>query len=523
MDYRKLNKATRKDHFPLPFIDQMLDRFIGHEYYYLLDVYSGFNQICIAPKDQEKTTFTCPFGTFTFRRVSFGLCGAPAIFQICMMAIFFNMIAQNVEVFMDDFYLFGDSFDECLQNLGDILKSEGLEVDKAKVGVIKNLPPPISVKGVRSFLGCPIHFDDECLAAFEFLKKSLITAPVITTPDWNEPFEMMCDTSDYAVGAVLGQRKNNIFHVVYYASKTVNGAQLNYTTTEKELLAIVYDFEKFRSYLLGTKVIVFFVRAVIRYLVSKKDSKTRLIRWILLLHEFELEIKDKKGTENQVANHLSRLEDPSATSLDKTLISESSTTNQRRRGPTKMNHVFTRKLADRPIICLNSEFQPYSKKDKVVNELSSFLGMISRLYIPLDFVNWSRVPEEEKNGWWEYVKIEYIIPEEVKDWVLKTLDDNWRYWSDDALQDKAEKNVANSKKVTDIHTAGRTSFAQLRSKMANSDEELADDDNEEMAELDFEAHGPNRLLGRSGRTRKLNKKLAKTGHTDSTDVEKMRE
>ncbi|XP_074336832.1 uncharacterized protein LOC141674003 [Apium graveolens] len=169
-------------------------RLPGHEYYCLLDRYSGYNQICISPEDQEKTTFTCPFGTFAFRR--------------------------------------------------DV----------------------------------PFKFDQECLASFEILKKKLTTTPFITAPNWGEPFEMMCDASDFAVGAVLGQRKKNIFHVIYYASKTLNDAQLNYTTTEKELLAVVYGFEKFRSYLLGTK-------------------------------EFELEIKDKKGTENQVADHLSRLED----------------------------------------------------------------------------------------------------------------------------------------------------------------------------------------------------------------------
>ncbi|KAK8640169.1 hypothetical protein V6N13_007928 [Hibiscus sabdariffa] len=118
----------------------------------------------------------------------------------------------------------------------------------------------------------------------------------------------MCDASDYAVGAVLGQRKGKIFHPTYYASKTLNDAQVNYTTTEKELLAVIFAFDKFRSYLLGTKVTVFTDHSAIKYLLSKKDAKPRLIRWILLLQEFDVEIIDKKGTENQVADHLSRLE-----------------------------------------------------------------------------------------------------------------------------------------------------------------------------------------------------------------------
>lgn len=122
MDYRKLNKATRKDHFPLPFIDQMLDKFSGHEYYCLWGGYSGHNQIAIAPEDKEKTTFTCPFGTFAFRRVSFGLCNAPVTFQRCMMAIFSDMIGENMEVFMDDVLVFGDSFDLCFTNLELVLQ-----------------------------------------------------------------------------------------------------------------------------------------------------------------------------------------------------------------------------------------------------------------------------------------------------------------------------------------------------------------------------------------------------------------
>jgi len=105
IDYKKLNAKTRKDHFPLPFIDQMLERLTGHEYYCFLDGYSGYNQILIAPEDQEKTTFTCPFGTFAYRRMPFGLCNAPAIFQQCMLSIFSDMVERFLEVFMDDFFI----------------------------------------------------------------------------------------------------------------------------------------------------------------------------------------------------------------------------------------------------------------------------------------------------------------------------------------------------------------------------------------------------------------------------------
>jgi hypothetical protein len=363
IDYRKLNKATRKDHFPLPFIDQMLDRLAGYDYYCFLDGYSGYNQIAIAPEDQEKTTFTCPYGTFAFRRMPFGLCNAPATFQRCMMAIFSDMVEEILEIFMDDFSVFGSTFDHCLHNLSLVLQrfeeknlvlnwekchfmvqegivlghrisSQGIEVDKAKIATIEKLPPPINVKGVRSFLGhagfyrrfikdfskvikplCNLlekdaifNFDGSCLEAFNIIKEKLVSAPVIVAPDWNEPFEIMCDASDYAVGAVLGQRRDKIFRAIYYASKTLNEAQLNYTTTEKEMLAVVFSCDKFRSYIIGSKVIVFTDHAAIHYLFAKKDAKPRLIRWILLLQEFDMEIRDKKGSENVVADHLSRLE-----------------------------------------------------------------------------------------------------------------------------------------------------------------------------------------------------------------------
>ncbi|CAN6583803.1 unnamed protein product [Malus baccata var. baccata] len=151
------------------------------------------------------------------------------------------------------------------------------------------------------------EFNEACDQAFNHLKDLLTTTPILTPPDWSIPFELMCDASDYALRTVLGQRKNKLPHVIYYASRTLNDAQLNYSTTEKELLAVVFALDKFRSYLIGTKVIVFTDHASLKYLFTKKEAKPRLIRWMLLLQEFDIEIKDKKGNDNVVADHLSRL------------------------------------------------------------------------------------------------------------------------------------------------------------------------------------------------------------------------
>ena len=196
------------------------------------------------------------------------------------------------------------------------------------------------MKGVRSFLGhagfyrrfikdfskiakplsnllekeAKFIFDDACLLAFNTLKERLIAAPIIVVPDWSQSFEIMCDASDYALGAVLGQRRDNMFRAIYYASRTLDNTQQKYTTTEKELLAVVFAIDKFRSYLLGSKIVVHTDHAALKYLFVKKDSKPRLMRWILLLQEFDLEIKDRKGCENVVADHLSRIENEEAKS-----------------------------------------------------------------------------------------------------------------------------------------------------------------------------------------------------------------
>ena len=218
--------------------------------------------------------------------------------------------------------------------LGHKISAAELEVDQAKVSILKTLLLPTTVKGIRSFLGhdgfyrrfikdflkisrplcrllekkAKFDFDESCKVAFEEIKSRLVIAPVMVTPNWNKEFEIKCDASDFAMEAVLRQRIEKIFKAVYNASKTFNEVQENYSTTEKEMLAMVFGCEKFRPYILGSHVIIHTDHATIRYLMAKKDAKPRLIRWVLLQQEFDLEIKDKKGSDNVIADHLSRLE-----------------------------------------------------------------------------------------------------------------------------------------------------------------------------------------------------------------------
>nr|GEZ88021.1 reverse transcriptase domain-containing protein [Tanacetum cinerariifolium] len=302
-DAGKLNEATRKDHFPLPFMDQMLERLAGNEYYCFLDGFFGYFQIPIDPKDQEKTTFTCLYGTFAYKRMPFGLCNAPGTFQRCMMAIFHDMIEETMEVFMDYFLLFGNSFSTCLTNLEKMLKrredtklalnwekshfmvkegiflghkisKKGIEVDKEKIKVISKLPHPTTVKGIRSFLR---HAGFYRRFIKDFLKISRPMTHLLETHP--SSFQM------------------NVFKLVYAS-------------------------EKFRSYLIMNKSIVYTDHSALKYLFAKKDAKARLLRWILLLQEFNFKVIDTKGAENYAADHLSRLESPYENVFDPKKINE---------------------------------------------------------------------------------------------------------------------------------------------------------------------------------------------------------
>nr|GEX93714.1 reverse transcriptase domain-containing protein [Tanacetum cinerariifolium] len=298
-------------------------------------------------------------------------------FQRCMLAIFHDMVEKMMEVFMDDFSVFGNSFENYLSRLDKMLQrckdtklclnwkkshfmvkqgivlghkisNNEIEVDKAKIDVITKLPHPTTVKGVRSFLGhagfyrrfikdfskisrpmthllekdTPFIFSKDCIKAFQTLKKKLTEAPILIAPNWDLPFKLMCDASDFSIGAVLGQHHEKHFRPIHYASKTLTEAESNYTTMEKEMLAIVYAFEKFWSYLIMNKCIVHTDHSTLKYLFAKKDAKARLLRWVLLLQEFDFDVIDTKGAENLAADHLSRLENSYENVLDPKEINE---------------------------------------------------------------------------------------------------------------------------------------------------------------------------------------------------------
>uniref|UniRef100_A0A2N9GGE5 Reverse transcriptase/retrotransposon-derived protein RNase H-like domain-containing protein n=1 Tax=Fagus sylvatica TaxID=28930 RepID=A0A2N9GGE5_FAGSY len=298
IDYRKLNAATRKDHFPLPFIDQVLERVAGHSFYCFLDGYSGYYQIEI---DLEKTRIR-PLLHVPLAHMHSAACHLD---YVMLRPPFKGKVLARCEE--KNLVLNWEKCHFMVTSgivLGHIVSSRGIEVDKSKIELISKLPTPKTVKDVRSFLGhagfyrrfiqgfsfisrplcslllkdAPFIWTEACQEAFAKLIDKLTSAPIMRSPDWSLPFELMCDASDYAIGAVLGQRKDNKPYVIYYASRTLNCAQMNYTTTEKELLAIVFALDKFRAYLIGSPIV-----------------------------EFSLTIKDKKGVENVVADHLLRL------------------------------------------------------------------------------------------------------------------------------------------------------------------------------------------------------------------------
>jgi hypothetical protein len=360
VDYRKLNAVTKVDPFPLPFTESILEAVAGHEMYTLMDGYSGYNQIMIALEDQLKTSFITEYGAFAYRVMPFGLMCAPATFQRGMMKIFADYLDKFMKVFLDDFTVYGtkenhiEHLEKCLikcrengvslnpekcyfcvnsgRLLGHVVCQKGLLVDPKKVGVIKELLPPTTVRGIRSFLGQatyhrkfiwmyaeitrPLYlllkkgekyvWTKSCQKAFEEVKKRLTTTPILITPNWSMDFHVHCDASNIAIGAVLAQNiHGDRDSPIHYASRLLNSAEKNYSTTEREALAMIYSVGKFRHYLLANHFIFYVDHQALIYLVNRPVISGRIARWMLLLQEYDFEVVYKPGRSHVMADHLS--------------------------------------------------------------------------------------------------------------------------------------------------------------------------------------------------------------------------
>nr|GEZ89705.1 reverse transcriptase domain-containing protein [Tanacetum cinerariifolium] len=254
---------------------------------------------------QDKTKFTCPYGTFAYHRMPFGLCNVLGTFQRNSFQACLCHLEKMLKRCEDTNLCLNWEKSHFIVKegivLGHKISKERIEVDKEKVDVITKLHHPTTVK----------------------VKRKITEALILIAPDWDMPFELICNASDFAIDAVLRKRQEKHFRPIHYASKTMTEAESNYTTTEKEMLAVVYSFEKFRSYLIMNKSSVYTDNFALKYLFPKKDSKLRLLRWVLLLQEFTFKVIDIGGAENLAADHLYRLKNPHQNVLDPKEISES--------------------------------------------------------------------------------------------------------------------------------------------------------------------------------------------------------
>lgn len=361
-DYRKLNEITKGDAHPLPNITDILDQLGGMQYFSTLDLSSGFHQIEIKEEDKEKTAFSTPEGHFEYVRMPFGLKGAPATFQRLMNEVLRGLIGSICFVYIDDIVCYGKTLKESIENLesvfkrlrdhklllnagkcsllhasvtylGHIISREGVSPDPSKVEAVMNFPTPKNIKELKGFLGLAGYYrrfirdfakiakplnslfkegveykwETEQEKAFTTLKNILTSDSLLQYPDFNREFVLTTDASKEALGAVLSQGDIGTDRPIAYASRTLNKAERNYSTTEQELLAIVWATKQFRPYIWGRHFKVVTDHRPLRWLISLKDPGSRLTRWTIKLSEFDFEVVHKPGKSNQNADALSRI------------------------------------------------------------------------------------------------------------------------------------------------------------------------------------------------------------------------
>ena len=362
VDYRKLNDVTCKDAYPLPRIDDALDSLSHACWFSTLDLASGYWQVEVDPKDRHKTAFITRQGLFEFNVLSFGLCNAPSTFQRLMDLILADLQWTTCLVYLDDIIVFGRTFQEHLARLdevlvklkqanlkikpskcnlfstqvhylGHVISAEGVMADPAKVAAVREWPVPRNQTEVQSFVGLasyyrrfvkgfadiarPLHqfgekgkrfqWTEDCQWAFEQLKTSLITAPVLSYPDPSKTFILDTDASDVGIGAVLSQEEGGYERVVAYASRALTKQERKYATTKKELLSMVAFTKHFKHYLLGKEFVLRTDHNSLRWLHNFQGLEGQLARWIEQLANFQYKIVHRPGKLHKNADALSRL------------------------------------------------------------------------------------------------------------------------------------------------------------------------------------------------------------------------
>lgn len=364
VDYRKLNKKTISDRYPIPNISDILDKLGRCQYFTTLDLASGFHQIEMEPKDIQKTAFTVNNGHYEYCRMPFGLKNAPSTFQRAMENVLRGLVNEICIVYMDDIIIFSTSLQEHITSiekvfqrlreanfkiqlnksefmkrdtayLGHIVTPEGIKPNPDKVYAIKKNPIPKTTREIKRFLGLLGYYrkfipnfskltkpftsclkkgapkidinNPKYINTFKICQEILMNDPILSYPDFEKDFIITTDSSNFAIGAVLSQGPIGSDKPIAYTSRTLNDSEVNYSVTEKELLAIVYATKYFRPYIYGREFKIVTDHKPLEWLMSLKEPNSRLVRWRLKLEEFEYDVIYKKGKANTNADALSRV------------------------------------------------------------------------------------------------------------------------------------------------------------------------------------------------------------------------
>lgn len=361
IDYRAVNAVTVKDSYPLPHINSSLDSLKGSRWFSTLDLASGYYQVELHPDDADKSAFVSTMGLFEFKKMSFGLCNAPATFERLMEYVLSGLQWETCLIYLDDIIIFSDTFENHLirlnevlvrikdanlkvtpkkchlfkkevKFLGHVISEEGVATDPEKVKAVKTWPVPRDVHAVRSFIGTccyyrryilnfatiarPLHkltektspfvWTSECQDSFDRLKTALTTAPVLGYPNTTDPFILDSDASAFAIGAVLSQIQEGKERVIAYFSRTLNKSERDYCVTRKELLAVVDSIKQFHPYLYGLQFLVRSDHAALTWLLKFKNAEGQLARWLEVLGTYNFTIQHRPGKQHGNADGLSR-------------------------------------------------------------------------------------------------------------------------------------------------------------------------------------------------------------------------